>query len=475
MPHDISPDTSPDDELLPATRRALMHRLAVGQADGRAPSVSSAVVRTAAAGGPAGGMVWSGGRGMTEGHDPSSDTQYRIGSISKTLVAIMVMRLRDEGLVDLADPLSKHLDVEAAAGVTVAQLLAHTSGLVAESGGAWWERTRGELRPELADILPDRPRVHPAGRVFHYSNPGYGLLGGLVSKLRGRPWGEVLHEEVLGPLGMTRTTLLPQPPHVRGWAVHPWADVLQPEPAEDAGHMAPAGQYWSTAQDMSRLAAFLMDGDAAVLADQTLAEMRTPASGPIAEPWTGVYGLGIQLVNVDGRVLHGHSGSMPGFVATVLVSAQDGFGAIVLANATSGVDVIGVAADIIAAVADREPNPPARWRPLAQVDQALLELTGLWYWGPRGYLLRLLPDRGLALAMEGGHGRASRFRAESDGTWTGLDGYYAGETLRLVRGPGGRVGHLDLGTFLFTREPYGAGSPLAAEPDPAGWQPGEPG
>ncbi|MGH3155823.1 MAG: serine hydrolase domain-containing protein [Streptosporangiaceae bacterium] len=463
-------DTAPDDELLPATRRALNHRLAVAQADSRTPSVSAAVVRAG------GGMVWSAGRGMSEGHDPGSDVQYRIGSISKTLVAVMVMRLRDAGLLDLADPLAKHLDVEQAAGVTVAQLLAHTAGLVSESAGAWWERTPGELRPELADILPARPQVHPAGRVFHYSNPGYALLGALVSKLRGgRPWGEVLHEEVLEPLGMTRTTLLPQSPHERGWAVHPWADVLQPEPAEDAGHMAPAAQYWSTAADMSRLAAFLLDGDPSVLAGQTLAEMRAPASGPIAEPWTGVYGLGIQLVTVNGRLLHGHSGSMPGFVATVLASAQDGLGSVVLANATSGTDVIGIGADMIAIVADREPNPPARWRPLPEVDQSLLELTGLWYWGPRGYLLRLLPDRGLRLSIVEGHGRGSRFKAEPDGTWTGLDGYYTGETLRLVRGPDGRVDHLDLGTFVFTREPYGPGSPLGAEPDPAGWQPGEPG
>jgi CubicO group peptidase (beta-lactamase class C family) len=454
----------PGPALLPGTQRALMHRLARAQLDGRVPSLTAAVGR-------GGQMIWCGGRGMAEGQDPGSDTQYRIGSISKTLVAIMVMRLRDEGLVDLADPLGKYLDVAQAAGVTVAQLLAHTSGLVSESGGPWWERTRGDLRPELADIFPARPQVHQAGRVFHYSNPGYALLGALITRLRGgRPWPEVMQAEVLAPLGLTRTTLDPQPPHERGWAVHPWADLLQPEPAEDTGQMAPAGQYWSTAADMCRLAAFLTDGDPRVLAAGTLAEMRAPASGPEDDRWSRGYGLGVQLLRKDNEVVYGHTGSMPGFVSAVCVSPEHGMGGVALANSTSGADPVGLTLDLIAIIAEREPDLPPRWQPLPGFDQALLDLTGLWYWGPRAYQLCLLPDRGLALAPDGAHGRGSRFRAEADGTWTGLDGYYAGETLRLVRGQDGAVDHIDLATFVFTRAPYGPDSPLAAQPDPGGWQ-----
>jgi hypothetical protein len=168
--------------------------------------------------------------------------------------------------------------------------------------------------------------------------------------------------------------------------------------------------------------------------------------------------------------MYGHSGSMPGFLATLCVSPADGVGGIALANATSGPDISGIASDLVSIVADNEPRLPARWKPLPEVDQALLALTGLWYWGPRAYALRLVADRGLELGPAAGRGRASRFRAEPDGTWTGLDGYYTGETLRLVRGPDGAVDHLDLGSFVFTREPYGPGAPPAARPDPEGWR-----
>ncbi|HEY2575849.1 MAG TPA: serine hydrolase domain-containing protein [Streptosporangiaceae bacterium] len=449
------------EELLPATRRALMHRVAAGQADGRAPSMTGAVLRS-------GQMAWCGVRRMSGGDEPADGTQYRIGSLTKTFAAVLVMRLRNEGLLDLADPLGKHLDAPQAQDATVAQLLSHTSGLAAEADGPWWERTPGELRPELADIFGERPRPHPAGRVFHYSNPGYALLGALVTRLRGRDWEQVLRQEILEPLGMTRTSVLPQPPHERGWAVHPWADVLQPEPAMDTGRMRPAADLWSTPADLCRFAAFLIGGDDRVLPAATLAEMRVPASGQ-DDPSGFGYGLGTQILHRDGRTLYGHLGSMPGFLCGLWVSPADGLGGIALANATSGPDPNGVAADLIKIVAEYEPPIPAPWRPLTEVDQALLALTGLWYWGPRAYVLRLIADRGLELGPATGRGRASQFRAQSDGTWTGLDGYYTGETLRLVRGTDGTVDHLDLGSFVFTREPYGPDGPLAARPDPEGW------
>jgi hypothetical protein len=81
---------------------------------------------------------------------------------------------------------------------------------------------------------------------------------------------------MLAPLGMTRTAIRPQSPHAGGFAVHPWADVMQPEPAEHTGLMAPAGDMWSTTDDLSRFAAFLLDGDDRVLGSSTLKEMRRP-------------------------------------------------------------------------------------------------------------------------------------------------------------------------------------------------------
>ncbi|MGW7357831.1 serine hydrolase domain-containing protein [Streptomyces sp. NPDC054802] len=455
--------TSSSEELLPGTRRALLHRIAVAQSEGRAPSFAAAVQRD-------GHLVWTGARTCVDGHAPDADTQYRIGSITKPFTAVLVMRLRDEGLIDLEDALEKHLPGTGAGEVTIAQLLGHSAGLSAEAPAPWWERTPGSTRPELSDVLGDGTGTHPAGRRHHYSNPGYTLLGSLVEAVRGVSWEEALRQDVFEPLGLSRTSAQPQAPHAGGWAVHPWADVMLPEPAEDLGLMAPAGQLWSTAADLCRFAAFLATGNDLVLGAETVREMRTPSVPLEAGEWNSSYGLGLQIIRSEGRTLVGHTGSLPGFLAGLWVSVEDGVAAVALANATSGPPTATVAADLLRIVADAEPRIPEPWRPLPEVDQELLALIGPWYWGTNAYALRLVSDGGLELGPLRGGGRRSRFRAGAEGTWTGLDGYYAGETLRVVRRDDGSVSHLDLGSFVFTREPYEPGDAVPGGVDPAGWR-----
>ncbi|CAM5240509.1 serine hydrolase domain-containing protein [Streptomyces avidinii] len=452
-----------DLELLPSTRRALRHRIAVAQSEGRAPSVVAAVLR-------GGEVVWEGSRTSVEGHGPDGDVQYRIGSITKTFTAVLVMRLRDEGLLSLTDPLDKHLPGTGAGGVTVAQLLSHTGGLAAETPGEWWERTPGEQRPGLADVLGEEPFKVTPGSRHHYSNPGYTLLGSLVEAVRGKPWEEVLRAEVLEPLGLERTSGLPQAPHAGGWAVHPWADVMMPEPLEDLGLMAAAGRLWSTTLDLARFADFLLRGDERVLCAESVREMRTAAAPP--EPGLAEmgYGLGMQLMAVGARRLVGHSGSLPGFVAGLWLSEADDVAAVVLANCTSGLPASTVAADLVGIVADAEPRFPRPWRPFLESDRVPLEVCGPWYWGTSAQVVRLGADGLLELGPVGATGRTARFRAEPDGTWTGLSGYYAGETLRAVRREDGSVSHLDLASFVFTREPYDADAPVPGGVDPQGWR-----
>lgn len=457
--------TTSQDELLPATRRALLHRIAMAQAEGRAPSMVAAVVR-------GGRAVWHGSRTSVDGHGPDEHVQYRIGSITKTFTAVLVLRLRDEGLLALGDPLEKHLPGTGAGEATIAELLAHASGLAAESPGPWWERTSGSLRPELSDVLGKQPFLHPSGRRFHYSNPGYTLLGALVEKLRGAPWEDVLRQEVLEPLGLSRTSAQPQAPHAGGWAVHPWADVMLPEPVEDLGRMAPAGQLWSTTADLARFAAFLIQGDDRVLSAESLREMRTPAAPmEAADVASGyAYGLGLELRHQGGRALTGHTGSLPGFLACLTVSVEDDLAAVVLANCTSGPLLFTVAADLVRIVAEAEPRIPEPWRPMQDVDPAVLELAGQWYWGTHAFALRLTADGPVSLEPLSGKGRGSRFGSNGDGTWTGLEGYYAGELLKAVRRPDGTVDHLDLGSFVFTRQPYDEGAAVPGGVDPEGWR-----
>ncbi|MFF3442383.1 serine hydrolase domain-containing protein [Streptosporangium sp. NPDC002721] len=447
--------------VLESTARALLRRIAVEQAQGRLPSLTAAVVRD-------GELAWFGARGRVEGIAPTPVTQYRIGSITKSLVAAVVMRLRDEGKVDLLDPVGKHVPGLQAGDVTVAQLLSHTSGLSAESPGQWWERTPGVPVAELVAGLGPEAAKHRPGRRYHYSNVGFALLGELVARHRGVSWAQAVHEEILLPLGMHDTTTRPRAPHATGYAVHPWADVLLPEPEHDAVSMAPAGQLWSTPADLARWAAFVAGDTGDVLAPDTVAEMREPATVDDGDAWTGGYGLGLQLARANGRRLAGHTGSMPGFLATVWADPSDKVGVLFTANSTAGVSR-NLLTDLLAILDQHEPRLPAEWEPVADTA-GLLELAGPWYWGPSAYALRLLPEGGVSLTPVGGAGRASRFTAQADGTWLGLDGYYAGETLRVVRRPDGSLSHLDLNTFVFTRTPYDPEAEVPGGVDEGGWR-----
>ena len=436
--------------VLPSTARLLLARTARAQREGRAPGLVAGVVRDS-------GLAWSAGRGDVP--EPHTDVQYRLGSISKTVTAVAVMRLRNEGRLRLDDPLDRHLPGTPFGDRTVGQLLSHLAGASAESPGGWWERTSGGSLNDLG-LGPDDV-VLGAARRFHYSNLGFGLLGELVARLRGTSWEDAVTTEVLAPLGMARTTPRPVPPAAEGRAVHPWADVVLTEPEHHAGVMAAAGQLWSTLEDLGRFAAFLIGDTGDVLDPATIEEMTVPAGVDSSAPGWSAYGLGVQVLRVDGRTLVGHGGSMPGFLAAVFVDREERTGAVSLANTTSGLDavVFGLLADLRAA----EPGIVEPWRPSPSLVP--LGLLGVWFWGPAPYVLRAVGGGLLHLGpLPGRNGRASRFTARDDGTWVGLDGYFAGETLRIAED------HLDLDTFVFTRTPYDPEAPVPGGIDEGGWR-----
>ena len=456
----------------PSTAARLDTVLARAQRDGRVPSLVAGVVR-------GGALAWNGAVGALDGRPggvaPDDDTQYRMGSITKTFVAVCVLRLRDAGRLDLTDRLGQHVPGSQLDDVTVEQLLTHAGGVQAETNGPWWERTPGGDWEALAGSgVGQRFR---AGRRFHYSNVGYGALGRLLEVHHGRGWFDVVRDELLEPLGMTRTTPRPEGRAAPGLAVHPFADLLLPEPEHDGGAMAPAGQLWSTVPDLARWATFVAGDTAGLLRADTLAEMVEPhhVVDEPGQPWTGAHGLGWQVWNADGARFAGHGGSMPGFLASLRVrlSAADdtqpgaapGDGVVVMANTTSTTVIRGLVDNLLRTLAEAEPAPVEPW--VAAGDPDLLELVGTWHWGPSTTSATV---RGEHLVLgEPGTGRGARFAATGPDTWVGLDGYHAGEPLRVVRRDDGTVSYLDLTSFRFTRTPYDPGADVPGGVDEAGW------
>jgi len=412
----------------------LQERLDRIQGRGRLPSVVAGVLQ-------AGELAWVGGAGDVPG-DPA-DVQYRIGSITKTLVAVAVLRCRDDGLLSLEHPVGRFVPETGYAEATVRDLLGHASGMQSEPVGPWWERSPGIAVGPLLTANDGGGRVAGPGEYYHYSNLGYALLGEVVARLRGASWWDVVTAELLVPLGMARTTYHPTAPHAQGRSVVHFTGELTDEPHQDTGAMAPAGQAWSTVSDLARWADFLATGQPDVLQRETLDEMATrqqPAPG---------YGLGLRLIKASGRRLAGHTGSMPGFMASLFVDRATRDGCVVLTNATTGLAAESVPRWFLG---DRPPPRAEPWRPSAGVPDAVIGVPGLWFWGNTALELRWQQDR-LRLHPPGAVNDAYEFEVRGDRI-VGTEGYHRGETLHVHRRSDGSVGHLECATFVYTRVPY---------------------
>jgi CubicO group peptidase (beta-lactamase class C family) len=403
------------------------------QSDRRLPSIVAGVLD-----GPE--LSWSGSAGAPT----TTDTQYRIGSITKVMTAVLVMQCRDDGLLDLDDRIGRHVPETGYADATVRSLLAHVSGMQSEPVGPWWERAPGVCVETLLAANDGSGAVFAPGEQWHYSNLGFGLLGEAVARLRGAPWFDLVEQRILAPLGMTRTSYLPEEPYARGLSVHHLANTLTPEPLQDTGAMAPAGQLWSTVEDLARFGAFLSLGNPSVLADQTLTEMRE------AVPPAIDYGLGIRLVPYAGGVLSGHTGSMPGFQATLFVDPLAHLGVVALTNATTGFSGSELA---LALLGDHTPTPVAPWQPTETLPQWARELLGYWHWGNTAFEVRWQGEQLEFRDLSMGGVVEEQFELRGDRV-VGVAGYHHGETLHVVRREDGSIDHLECATFVYTREPY---------------------
>ncbi|MEV0892735.1 serine hydrolase domain-containing protein [Promicromonospora sp. NPDC050262] len=466
------------DDLLDRTRAA-----------GRVPALSAAagrggevvwarVVAAPWAGGPTPGGPTAGGptAGGPIAGGPTPEHAFRIGSITKPMVAVAVLRLVSEGAVALADPIGRHLPDAPAPDATIRHLLTHTSGLQAEFPGPWWERHGGPTWDELTGSGIEQ--LWDPGERYHYSNPGFAVLGRLVEVVRGGAWDKVLRDELWEPLGMTATGRVPVGPYVRGYAVHPDADLVHHEPVADYLAAGPAGEVWSTPSDLVRFGMWLVGGEAdrdageAVLPLELRRHLAVPRvvvddAGPAGGPWATAHGLGVR-VRQDGTVRTvGHGGSVPGFTADLRADVGTGDVVAVCGSSTAG---FGDGTGLLAAFqGDGAPAAsPVPDEPRTASRTGSNGIAGTWYWGPVPFVVHVDAAGRVDLRSGQSGGRGTLFDVVR-GELRGVEGgYWLGERLRVVEADGAPVA-LDIGTFHFTRAPYDPGTAVPGGVDDAGW------
>jgi D-alanyl-D-alanine carboxypeptidase len=281
---------------------------------------------------------------LDTGRPMKARLRFRAGSLTKSLVATVVLQLVAEGRLSLADTLERWLPGILPYGdqVTIRQLLSHTSGVPqdwATIAQALYGSPEGRLHhwtPQaLIALVADRPPDFPPGTAWSYSNTGYILLGLVLETAGGATLAQELQRRIVEPLGLRHTYLpgnareLPAPMS-RGYSlrVGPGGEVLD-GPLLDFTIQNPswawaAGGLVSNLEDLTRFFRALLGGR--LLPPRLLAEMRTtvavpPSSTPL--PMYDRYGLGLLEVETPTGRLVGQLGGIPGYLSMVL-STPDG-------------------------------------------------------------------------------------------------------------------------------------------------------
>jgi CubicO group peptidase (beta-lactamase class C family) len=301
----------------------------------------------------AGSLVWFHGHGVADlgsGTPVDEDTVFRIDSITKTITAIAVMQLSEQGLVDLDAPARDYLRayrlIPAKASfrpATLRHLLTHTAGVRAVRKPSdllrpalGWGTPVGRPAPSLAEYYRGGLRVDvEPGTRWAYSNHGFATLGQIVEDVSGLPLGRYLRERVFGPLGMEHSDLVRsgrvRPRLATGYELRSRGlKVVTDREIVPAG----GGSVYSTTSDMARYVAALLGGGAnehgSVLQPETLARMFEPHYQP--DPRVPGMGLGFWRDQAGGHRTVGHDGIWNGFHSAMVLAPGEGIGVVAFTN-----------------------------------------------------------------------------------------------------------------------------------------------
>ncbi|MET1072723.1 MAG: serine hydrolase domain-containing protein [Umezawaea sp.] len=289
---------------------------------------------------------WVGSAGLRklgETAKPPTDGRFRVGSVTKTFTATLVLQLVAEGKVELDVPAADYLPQSGVdRRITVRMLLQHTSGLfnftgeyypdgtvvpgIAWSGKEWVDNRFHTYRPEeLVQFALSKPARFAPGTDWSYSNTNYVLARLLIEKVTGRSYAAVVQQRLLGPLGLRDTSAPGTSPAILGPHAHGYyryqeagqwktVDITRQNPS----WISSAGDMISTTRDLHTFFSALLGGR--LLPPPLLAEMLKPH--PVSDYGLGVFTLPADS-NCSGTTLINHNGGVQGY-ATAMYSTLDG-------------------------------------------------------------------------------------------------------------------------------------------------------
>ena len=293
-------------------------------------------------------MLWAGAFGFaneTDDRAADSTTIYRIGSITKTFTATLLMQLVEEGKIKLDDPVENYLpEIKSIKGydnsdkITFRQLASHTAGLNREPDVRGGDiGSLDQWQTQLLAFIPYCSTYAKPGQRFLYSNIGFALLGLAMERATGVPYIQMIQQRILTPLHMD-DTFFALPDDKRGRLAEGLENSssgkintkLPLREITGRGYRVPNGGIFSTPVDLAKFAMSMM-GKPALLTEKSRNEMReVPIGGKN-------YGLGLMLTDNWRSDKIGHNGSVPGYTSQLEIDLKTGYAVILMRNYNIGV------------------------------------------------------------------------------------------------------------------------------------------
>ncbi len=306
--------------------------------------------------------------------DPvTEDTLFRGGSTNKMLVCAAIMRLVEQGLIDVKRPVTDYvpyfdLDPDDPSSVSVWNCMTHTSG-IPDYIEIWCDTDDGALSRWFHEH-PNFPLWSPPGRLWNYSNLGYSLLGLIAEEMYSAPYKQTMDELIFTPCGMIDVTYDASEAAMRDSATgHIFhgnqVEYWEPD-SYDCALAWPPGLLFSSAKDMARFFEMLLADGADVLSPESVREMTMGHVFTRMIPGY-YYGYGLMSYDYKGEHVVMHDGGIYGFLTSMWMVPEKDFGVVVMLNTYNHDpgEVAAKALDIFLDLPDTEPpdysTPPSTW------------------------------------------------------------------------------------------------------------------
>lgn len=283
----------------------------------------------------------------------TENTVYKLGSVSKHIVATAIVQLAEEGKLSFTDPIHKFYPdaPDHWKSITIRHLLNHTSGLERESPAfeAMVQKPDSVLiKASYRDSLD-----YATGAKWQYSNLGYFILADIIRKLRFTSFREYMEQGFFRKYGLDHSGVTSYRPVIKGRAdgyIYGQGSFTN---AEDYIALRPSGAFLSTVTDMLRWELMLQEGK--ILPGEALQQMwqdlvKTPAISANGEPV--FYGYGYRVTRFLGRQIVFHTGVLPGFRAAFYRIPAERTAIVVLTNSEPE-NVLAIAEGVAGMVLER--------------------------------------------------------------------------------------------------------------------------